>query len=442
MTALVSIIGSLVIIPAAYMCYLPMRNQLRFSKKRVMRDCGILFVLSVVAMIGMEHLFKGASNTLLFVPFLIIFCLYYIYSTRASISQNLGIFCAVCALAAVASELAYILYVICFQQDATSDNNLIVNLIQLGFVVLLVCMFYRPLKQNGVYMVDNLRIDWIWICTIPVSVIVFVTLVLAVPMIFKMDDEPGLYVRILVVVLLAIGLYLFQLNVFAHMCKVLMSEDQLKAQETVFKIQRKQYETMERSLEENKIVRHDTKHSMQLARRLLQEGKAEELGRYLDVYIENMPTDTVHRYCSDGIINAVLNYIADSCDDSEVQLELFVDIPTLEEHQSVDVASFLQNLGENAVLGCETVPPRDRRFTLTLKVVHGKELFIVSTNTFNGEVRKEDSGFLTTRAEDGGSGLGIPSMRAITAKYGGTLEVSNTDTRFFVNARMNLVRRR
>lgn len=70
--------------------------------------------------------------------------------------------------------------------------------------------------------------------------------------------------------------------------------------------------------------------------------------------------------------------------------------------------------------------------------MHGEELFIVSANTFDGVVRKESGGFLTTRAEDGGSGTGIPSMRAIASKYGGTLEISNEDTRFFVNARMKL----
>ena len=143
-------------------------------------------------------------------------------------------------------------------------------------------------------------------------------------------------------------------------------------------------------------------------------------------------------YCENGILNAVLNNIADSCENAEITFDLDVDIPEMGEHQSVDVATFLQNLGENAILGCETVPPRERRFALSVKAVHGDELFIVSTNTFDGKVLKEDHYYYSTRLEESGSGLGIPSMRSITSKYGGTLEVSNTHSEFLINARMKL----
>ena len=100
MTAVISIISLLIIIPAAYMCYLPMRNQLRFSKGRIIRDCLILFVLSTAGMFILDTLVDHSDSTLLLLPFLFIFCLYYIYSTSASISQNLGLFAAVCAMMA------------------------------------------------------------------------------------------------------------------------------------------------------------------------------------------------------------------------------------------------------------------------------------------------------------------------------------------------------
>ena len=203
-------------------------------------------------------------------------------------------------------------------------------------------------------------------------------------------------------------------------------------------MQRQQYEKMERSLEENRIIRHDHKHSMRLAQKLLKAGKVEELLRYLDVRLETMPADSVHQYCEDGILNAVLNYIADRCDDSEIDLDMDIDIPQMEEHQAVDVANYLQNLADNSILGCETVAPQKRRFALTVKAPYGDELFIVSTNSFDGHVRKEDQDYRSTRAEDGGSGLGIPSMRSIVSKYGGALEISHTDTQFMVDARMKL----
>lgn len=210
-----------------------MRNQLRFSKMRIVRDCAILFVLSAVAMLMLEHTLKGISGTLLLLPFLGIFLVYYIFSTRASLSQKLAMFTAICALMSIASEIAYVVYGINAEHGAINDNNLTVNSLQLGFILLTAIAMYKPLKSNGAYLIDNLRIDWIWISTIPVSVIIFANLGLSVPMFFETRDDPDIVGRMLAQVLLASGLYLFQVIVFAHMCKVLMSEDQIKRRKRV-----------------------------------------------------------------------------------------------------------------------------------------------------------------------------------------------------------------
>ncbi|MCR5035367.1 MAG: GHKL domain-containing protein [Clostridia bacterium] len=439
MTAAISAISYLTIIPAACMCYWPMQNQLRFSKGRIIRDCVILFVFGSAGLLALDTLLGSTEETVTLLPFLCLFCLYYVYSTRASISQNLGLFFAVCALMTIASELAYIVSDLFGGERVSSTDSLVSNLVQAAFAVLLAVIFYRPLRRDGTYMIDNLRINWIWLCSIPVSAGAFIVLVLTAPMIISEDDGPAVYGRFLAIALVIIVLYCFMLFAFLRISKALMSEDQLKAQETVFKMQRQQYETMAHTLEENKIMRHDQKHAMRLARKLLQTGKVDEVIRYLDVRLETMPTDSVHKYCEDGILNAVLNYIADRCEELEIDLELDIDIPKMEEHQAVDVANYLQNLADNAIYGCETVPPQDRRFALTVKAPYGEELFIVSTNSFDGYVRKEDRDYRSTRAEGGGTGLGIPSMRAIASKYGGTLEIHNTETAFMVDARIKLL---
>ena len=439
MTSLTTSISTLIIIPAAFMCYLPMRNQLRFSRGRIIRDCLILFVFAAAGIFAIEVLSNNTDNTLTLVPFLVLFCIYYIYSTKASLSQNLAVFAAVCAMMAMASEVTYIIYRGLYGSEAMADNDMISNIMQVGFALLMAVVFYRPLKRDCSFMVDNLRTDWIWLTSIPVSLGVFVMLVITVPLIFRQDDDPVIYFSVVGIAVVIILLYCYMAYRFLDVAKTLMSEDQLKAQETVFKMQRQQYETMKQTMEENRIVRHDIKHAMQLAQKLLKEGKVDEVLRYLDVRLETMPTDSVHQYCEDGILNAVLNAIAERCDESEIPFDLNVDIPMMKERQSVDVANYLQNLGENAILGCETVPPKDRRFALTVKAPFDNELFIVSTNSFDGQVRKDKHGYLSTRAEEGGSGLGIPSMRAIVSKYNGEMEISNTDSEFMVDTRINII---
>ena len=439
MTSLTTSISTLIIIPAAFMCYLPMGNQLRFSIGRIIRDCLILFVFFVAGILAIEIKTNKMDSTLTLLPFLVIFCIYYIYSTKASVSQNLGVFAMVCTIMAMASEVTYILYRGLFGSEVMADNDMISNIMQIGFALLMVIVFYRSLKRDGTFMIDNLKPDWIWLSSIPVSAGVFVMLAITVPLIFRQDDEPVIYFSAVGLTVITILLYCYLVYRFLDIGKTLMTMDQLKAEKIVFKIQRQQYERMKQSLEENRIARHDIKHTIQLIQKLLREGKDEEVLRYLDVRLETMPTDSVHQYCEDGILNAVLNMIADRCDESEIQFDLNVDIPMMNENQSVDVANYLQNLGENAILGCETVPPKDRQFALTVKAPFDIELFIVSKNSFDGQVRKDKHGYLSTRAEDGGSGLGIPSMRAIVSKYNGEMNISNTDSEFKVDTRITII---
>lgn len=86
---------------------------------------------------------------------------------------------------------------------------------------------------------------------------------------------------------------------------------------------------------------------------------------------------------------------------------------------------------ENAIAGCRTVPEGSRYFCLTTQVRHGNRLYIVSTNSFDGKVRKSSDGYLSTK--HGGSGIGLASISAVSEKYGGLAKASNSDTEFFVD---------
>lgn len=80
---------------------------------------------------------------------------------------------------------------------------------------------------------------------------------------------------------------------------------------------------------------------------------------------------------------------------------------------------------------CLTVPESSRYFCLTSQVRHGNQLYIVSTNSFDGKVRKGKDGYLSTKRN--GNGIGLSAIAATAEKYGGSAKASNSGTEFFVD---------
>lgn len=99
-------------------------------------------------------------------------------------------------------------------------------------------------------------------------------------------------------------------------------------------------------------------------------------------------------------------------------------------------ASLLGNLMENAIEGCCGSPKKERYFSLTTKNHHGNSLYIVSTNSFDGWLKKGNDGYHSTKHS--GKGIGLASVTAIAEKYHGSVRISNSDKEFFVDVVIKL----
>lgn len=63
-------------------------------------------------------------------------------------------------------------------------------------------------------------------------------------------------------------------------------------------------------------------------------------------------------------------------------------------------------------------------------------LYIVSTNSFDGKVRKGKGGYCSTK--HGGTSIGLASISAVSEKYGDSVKASNSDTEFFVDVALKI----
>ena len=98
----------LLVIPAAILCYIPMRNQRRRKARWDVLWCALILFFSAITLSWIVSGFPKLDGTVALVPFLGIFFVYYAMSVRAHVSQCAGIFLVTCAFFSIPCFIAYI----------------------------------------------------------------------------------------------------------------------------------------------------------------------------------------------------------------------------------------------------------------------------------------------------------------------------------------------
>ena len=111
---------------------------------------------------------------------------------------------------------------------------------------------------------------------------------------------------------------------------------------------------------------------------------------HLKKYINALPVSHVITYCQNNSVNALLNYLIPIARESAVDIRIYINIPEHLPVTDIDLCSILGNVLENAIDGCKTVSSEKRSVQLSVTTRHDSYLYIVSTNTFDGIVKKEN----------------------------------------------------
>ncbi len=425
-------------IPAAILCYMPMKNQLRFSVRRIVRDCAVLFVIAYIGLQIMDLKAPWLDDTIMLLPFLVVVFIYYIFSVKAMLSQCAAIFVAVCTLCAIPACFMALLSNIFNPAADNLELTFIFELIEIGLMVLICVLFMPAFRNGGSMIVDHLGQPWIWIATLPYSTLVYVLLVVISLDQFGLPRIPfGREIFITIFASLSV-LYVFSVIFFASVCRHILQEERFRTRDVVYRIQKKQYEEMKSFLDRMHVFRHDTRHVMRTIAELANAGDVKAIQNYLNEKNVTMPDTPVRNYCDNSILNAVLNYYLEEAESNEITMDIKINLPNLTDRQAVDLSGLLANLLENAILSSLEIPVEERQMDLTVRTVNNSTIYIVETNNFNGKVKMRRGEYQSTRIGSGGSGIGMRSMRAVTERYRGTMKAYHEGKKFFIDIMMNV----
>ena len=171
-------------------------------------------------------------------------------------------------------------------------------------------------------------------------------------------------------------------------------------------------------------LRHDLRNHLTAVRGLLEQGDEQGAIRYLDQMAGSPALRGTRRLCENEAANAVLTAKAEAMEREETVADFAVSLPRDLPVADVDLCALLGNALDNALEG--TRGGTARRITVRCKADKGLFMLRVE-NTLGGEVKPD---LATTKADKAAHGFGIPGMREIAERYGGTLDAGVRDDRF------------
>ena len=224
-------------------------------------------------------------------------------------------------------------------------------------------------------------------------------------------------------------LFLLVINIGAfaiYHIAILLLFEQRKAgqltQENYFLAMHKlQYDNLKTRIGEVRQAKHDLRHHALLLREYLHNGKLQEMEAYLDKYLTSLPDTQSLVYCQHYATNALLGYFARQASESNIPIDIFVQLPETISLPETELSVVFGNLLENALDACREIPAGEKKIIVRGKHSMGAVYFEVS-NTYSGALRKSKTGeYLTTKAH--GQGLGLRSVSHIVQSHGGMIEL-------------------
>ncbi len=426
---LLEMIQFLVFIPAAVICYLPMKNQLKFSGIKLIAGISGIFCFFIPMGSLLHLIYKFEADSVGFFM-IILFFVFYQFTLKTDFFRSFAVFVTVCVLSAFPANFAYVFDAWLHPQSTSSQFSWQAAAFQTVTACVLTALLAYPLRKWGSKLIDNINVSSVWYSIIAVSSVFLLLSIEIIP-----HNYSTLYVGrcfpIYITILTVLLIFLILLYTAIYQIAMgVMQNAKLNERIHFFEMQESQYLMQKKYIEETSKHRHDYRQSIFTLKQLADDDNIPALKKYLDDYSKTFPQTEVENYCRNNAVNALLNYYSQQAHANKISLEWEIDMPDNLTVSEPELCSLLGNLIENALDGCMTVSDEKKRWhCLSVTLKNKTDLYIVSTNSFNGVVKLNGSQYLSIKRC--GNGIGIHSMKIIAEKYNGIANFYHSPDEFF-----------
>lgn len=418
----------LVLIPAAFLCFLPMKNQLRYPVGKTVGICSIGVLALILVAVVLTTAFRFDVNAVYFSVMAVCFVCYH-RLLKCRPGEELAVFFMVIALLSFMADFAVAVDINVHPNGSIQDICMISTFIQFALSCIVTLAFTPVVARFGSELVDHVGNTSIWYATLPAPVIFLCINFMIQPEEYRnmaVDRLYFLYIFILVILFLLMMIF-YVMYYFVAMELIRSAEKTRRVR--MLEMQEHQYAAQQTYLDESARQRHDFRQSVITMAELAEENDMEALKAYLQKFVTTLPKNEVTSWCHNPSVNALLNYYETLMTKNNVKLRWEVSLQECKVSDH-DFCGMLGNLLENAYRACLTADERDRFHTLSILLKHNRDLYIVSTNSFDGKVRKLDGKYASSR-RNSGLGIGLSSIEITAEKYNGFARFSHKGKVFY-----------
>lgn len=419
-----------VIIPAAFLCYLPMRNQLKYRLQTTIGATAALLAVTVPGSSYFSMLLDVDINSFL-LPMLLLFFLFYHFMLKATLSQTLVVFCSVCALMAFPSNFAYAYDAWLHPLSSSAQFSPQATVFQLVLTLAMTALCACPLYRCGRRMIDNSDLSHVWYLFLPLPLVFFLFNMIMIPRNYQTIHIGRVFPSFHVILTLMLFLMVFTHILFYRISMTIITVMKDKERIHFFEMQELQYCSQKNYIEQTEKLRHDFRQSVYTLWELAASKDWESLEKYLIAYEKTLPRRETLVWCQNSAVNALLNYYAGIARHNTIRLKWEINLPASFLVPEPDLCSLLGNILENAISGSMTQEASLRYLNLSVTLRGDSNLYIVCSNNFNGIVRQKRNHYLSTKRK--GSGYGISSITMTAEKYNGVARFSHSTYEFSVD---------
>ena len=399
--------GLLVIISHSVSLYI-----ITTHKERVRHPAFYWFVVTVLASLIISPIFYAHGFTfraggLSYFLLAIIYALAFFLVASGPVMRNVFIFLFYVAFFMLAATVASLL-----GQIFLNGNTLGIALIRTSFSLVFCIIYPLYAKKPLMRALDEINREW-WIL-VSFELIAFLTISLLSFLGTFFFDSNSIYLLFIILVsLLIVAAYILMMKII-----ILLKREsgfrQLEAQQSILE---NELETEKEFVESAKRFRHDLIQHDRIIRAMILDGKTEEALSYMDEYEERIDRSSLHDWCENRILNALLCIAARRMYQLGGEISIDAAVPDDIAIKRVDLTTIFGNILDNAYTSCISV---EQPFFSFRAFVRNGSLYAEIRNSVDDDTRWQD-GLPVSKKANGG--IGLRNVRDAVNRYNGILEM-------------------